>query len=185
MTRYLSLVATLGLLLGACTSAGGEEAEHPPSTQLAWHAAADGPPHALRQPTTTTSTSPPPPPTTLPPPTTTTTAPPPPTTAPPPPPAQVQPASSGSCGGHAELVARHFPAEQLRTACRVLLCESGGNFQAENPSSSASGGWQFLSSTWERTTGTPAPASAYSPDTQTAAAAQLWASSGWGQWSCA
>jgi hypothetical protein len=97
----------------------------------------------------------------------------------------VQPASSGSCGGHAELVARHFPAEQLRTACRVLLCESGGNFQAENPSSSASGGWQFLSSTWERTTGTPAPASAYSPDTQTAAAAQLWASSGWGQWSCA
>jgi muramidase (phage lysozyme) len=65
------------------------------------------------------------------------------------------------------------------------MCESGGNPTAENPSSSASGLWQFLASTWERTTGTPAPASAYSPDQQTAAAAQLWRSSGWGQWSCA
>lgn len=97
----------------------------------------------------------------------------------------MQPASSGSCGGWADTVAAHFPAEQVARACRVLLCESGGNFQAENPRSSASGGWQFLASTWESVTGTPAPASAYSPDVQTAAAARLWRSSGWGQWSCA
>lgn len=173
MTRYLSLVATLGLLVGACASAGGEESEHPPSPPLVWHAAADSPPVALRQPPTTT-------PSTVPP---TTAPPPPPTTSPPP--VQVRPAGPGSCGGWADTVAAHFPAAQVATACRVLVCESNGNPRAENRRSSASGLWQFLAGTWESVTGTPAPASAYSPDQQTAAAARLWASSGWGPWSCA
>jgi len=66
-----------------------------------------------------------------------------------------------------------------------MMCESGGSPTAENSRSSASGAWQFLSSTWQSTTGTAPPASAYSMDTQTAAAASLWSSSGWGQWSCA
>lgn len=66
------------------------------------------------------------------------------------------------------------------------MCESGGSTTVSNHGGSgASGLWQFMGSTWESTTGTPAPASNYSGDTQTAAAAQLWRSGGWSQWSCA
>lgn len=82
------------------------------------------------------------------------------------------------------MIAAHFPPEQHATACRVMMCESGGNPSAQNPRSTASGLWQFLNGTWESTTGTPAPASAYSPSQQTAAAAALWRSSGWRPWSC-
>ncbi len=61
----------------------------------------------------------------------------------------------------------------------VMLCirqaESGGNYQAENPTSSASGAWQFIDSTWESVTGLPAPASAYDRATQDAAFLKLWA----------
>jgi hypothetical protein len=91
----------------------------------------------------------------------------------------------GPCGGWDATIAAHFPAEQIAKACSVMMCESRGNPTAENPRSSASGLWQFLSSTWESTTGTPAPASSYSADVQTAAAATLWRSSGWRPWSCA
>jgi len=91
----------------------------------------------------------------------------------------------GPCGGWDATIAAHFPAEQTDKACSVMMCESRGNPTAENPRSSASGLWQFLSSTWESTTGTPAPASSYSADVQTAAAASLWRSSGWRPWSCA
>lgn len=89
----------------------------------------------------------------------------------------------GDCGGWDELIAAHFPGEVVK-ACSVMMCESRGNPQAENSSSSASGLFQFLSSTWESTTGTPAPASAYSGGTQIAAAAKLWRSSGWSPWVC-
>lgn len=92
---------------------------------------------------------------------------------------------AGACGGWGDTIAAHFPAEQVRKACSVMMCESNGNPSAENSRSSASGLWQFLSGTWESTTGTPAPASAYSAGTQTAAAATLWRSSGWSPWSCA
>lgn len=42
---------------------------------------------------------------------------------------------TGRCGGH-------LPP------CSVMMCESGGNLRAENPSSSASGKWQIIDSTW-------------------------------------
>lgn len=42
---------------------------------------------------------------------------------------------SGACGGD-------LPP------CSVLACESGGNLTAQNPTSSASGKWQILDSTW-------------------------------------
>jgi len=69
----------------------------------------------------------------------------------------------------------------------VMLCvreaESGGDYQAENPTSSASGAWQFIDSTWESVTGLPAPASAYPRDVQDAAAVELWAGgAGAGHW---
>lgn len=127
--------------------------------------------------------------TTTPPPTTTTTHYHPPTPKPQPQPqpasqpAPQAPAPTGSCGGWEGLISAHFPNE-VPKACSVMMCESKGNPTAENSSSSASGLWQFLDGTWESVTGTPAPASQYSAETQTAAAAKLRNSSGWGQWSC-
>jgi hypothetical protein len=94
-------------------------------------------------------------------------------------------AAPGPCAGWQDTIAAYFPADQVAKACRVMMCESGGNPHAENPGSSASGLFQFLDSTWESTTGTPAPASAYGGATQVSAAAKLWSSSGWGPWSCA
>ena len=69
----------------------------------------------------------------------------------------------------------------------VQLCireaESGGDYRAENPESSASGAWQFIDSTWESVTGLPAPASAYPRDVQDAAFLELWADgAGAGHW---
>lgn len=132
----------------------------------------------LEPPTTTTSTTttqPPPPPTTT-------------TTAPPPPPV-VEPASSstGDCGGYVPLLQKYWPGDQIAKACQVIGCETGYTYSPSerNPSSSASGLFQFLDGTWESTTGTPAPASNYSAETQIAAGAKLWRQSGWNPWSCA
>lgn len=59
-------------------------------------------------------------------------------------------------------------------AVRVARCESGGDPNAQNPSSSASGLYQFIDGTWSSVTGLAAPASAYSVETQTAAFWKLW-----------
>lgn len=91
--------------------------------------------------------------------------------------------ANGSCGGWRSLVSAYFPSEVAK-ACAVLMCESRGDPTAYNPYSTASGLWQFLDATWEQTTGTPAPASAYSAKTQTAAASSLRNSSGWSAWEC-
>lgn len=106
-------------------------------------------------------TPPPPPPTT----TTTTTAPP----APAPAPAPAAEPSSGRCGGD-------LPP------CYVMMRESGGNIRAQNPSSTASGKWQFLDSTWA---GYGGYSSAYlAPESvQDARARELWAGgAGCGHW---
>lgn len=71
---------------------------------------------------------------------------------------------------------------------RIRGCESGsgpnspGNYRAENRSSSASGAYQFLDSTWRSTTGLRPPASAYSPAVQDAAARKLFSRSGTSPW---
>lgn len=79
--------------------------------------------------TTTTTTPPPPPPTTA--------APRPAPTAPP---ITAAPAptnyGSGACGGD-------LPP------CYVMMRESGGSITAQNPTSTASGKWQVLDSTWQ------------------------------------
>ncbi len=107
---------------------------------------------------TTTSTTSTVPPTTAPPTTT------PPTTAPPTttPPAPVVPASThGACGGN-------LPP------CCVMMRESRGNPTAVNPSSGASGKWQFMSGTWANYKGYPTAAAA--PEAvQDERAAQIWA----------
>lgn len=66
--------------------------------------------------------------------------------------------------------------------CCVMQRESGGSITAQNPSSSASGKWQFLSSTWNNYMGYPTAASA--PEwVQDKYAAELWAGgAGAGHW---
>ncbi|MGN6693915.1 MAG: transglycosylase family protein [Aquihabitans sp.] len=108
-------------------------------------------------------TPPPPPPTTTT--TTTTTAPP----APAPAPAPVAEQGTGRCGGD-------LPP------CYVMMRESGGNIRARNPSSSASGKWQFIRSTWA---GYGGYSDAYlAPESvQDAKARELWAGgAGCGHW---
>lgn len=59
-------------------------------------------------------------------------------------------------------------------AYAIRECESGGNYTAENPVSSASGAWQFVSATWAWVTGLEPPASAYPAEVQDAAFLELW-----------
>ncbi len=87
------------------------------------------------------------------------------------------------------LITRYFPNE-VGTALRIIACESRGNPNAKNPSSSAAGLWQFLRSTWDyaaATTGSPSYAQGgpYDPTWATINAAWLRArGSGWNQWTC-
>jgi septal ring factor EnvC (AmiA/AmiB activator) len=66
----------------------------------------------------------------------------------------------------------------------IVMCESGGDFGAVNPSSGAGGAYQILPSTWELYGGEGNPEDA-SPVEQSEIAAQIWADSGAGAWVCA
>ncbi len=66
----------------------------------------------------------------------------------------------------------------------IVQCESGGNFDAVNPSSGAGGAYQILPSTWELYGGEGNPEDA-SPAEQADIAAQIWADSGGSAWVCA
>ena len=59
----------------------------------------------------------------------------------------------------------------------IVMCESGGNFDAVNPSSGAGGAYQILPSTWELYGGEGNPEDA-SPAEQSDIASQIWADSG-------
>jgi len=66
----------------------------------------------------------------------------------------------------------------------IVMCESGGNFNAVNPSSGAGGAYQILPSTWRLYGGSGSPQDA-SPSDQSQIAAQIWADSGSSAWACA
>ena len=66
----------------------------------------------------------------------------------------------------------------------IVMCESGGNWNAVNPSSGAGGAYQIMPSTWEMYGGQGAPQDA-SPQEQSDIAAQIWADSGASAWVCA
>lgn len=104
------------------------------------------------------------------------------TNTPPPPPAP-PPSATGSCGGYEGLVSSYFGSE-TSTACRVMMCESGGNPTAYNPSS-ASGLFQFLRSTWQQMLGMSGEARDYPAEVQIKQAKRLRDMAGWSQWSCA
>jgi peptidoglycan hydrolase CwlO-like protein len=66
----------------------------------------------------------------------------------------------------------------------IVMCESGGNFQALNSSSGAGGAYQILPSTWRLYGGKGLPHQA-PPAEQHRIAAMIWADSGPAAWVCA
>lgn len=66
----------------------------------------------------------------------------------------------------------------------IVMCESGGNYSALNPSSGAGGAYQIIPSTWEAYGGQGAPHEAPKAE-QDRIAAEIWADSGGGAWVCA
>jgi hypothetical protein len=88
------------------------------------------------------------------------------------------------------LVDKYFDDGDFDTAMSILACESGGNPTAQNPRSTARGGWQFLKSTWGWATTQsgfdvdPYPAGPDDPVQSTMMAAWLQDTYGWTQWEC-
>ena len=66
----------------------------------------------------------------------------------------------------------------------IVMCESGGDFTAVNPTSGAGGAYQILPSTWHLYGGEGLPQDA-SPEEQSRIAALIWADSGASAWVCA
>jgi septal ring factor EnvC (AmiA/AmiB activator) len=66
----------------------------------------------------------------------------------------------------------------------IVMCESGGNYGAVNPSSGAGGAYQILPSTWGLYGGQGAPQEAPKEE-QDRIAAEIWADSGGSAWVCA
>lgn len=65
----------------------------------------------------------------------------------------------------------------------IVMCESGGNYSAVNPSSGAGGAYQILPSTWELYGGKGEPQNAPKAE-QDRIAAEIWADSGPSAWVC-
>jgi len=65
----------------------------------------------------------------------------------------------------------------------IVMCESGGNYSALNPSSGAGGAYQILPSTWELYGGHGEPQSAPKAE-QDRIAGEIWADSGSSAWVC-
>lgn len=65
----------------------------------------------------------------------------------------------------------------------IVMCESGGNYSAVNPSSGAGGAYQVLPSTWELYGGQGEPQNAPKAE-QDRIAGEIWADSGPSAWVC-
>lgn len=65
----------------------------------------------------------------------------------------------------------------------IVMCESGGNYSAVNPSSGAGGAYQILPSTWELYGGQGEPQNGSKAE-QDRIASEIWADSGTSAWVC-
>lgn len=87
-----------------------------------------------------------------------------------------------------DLVAVYFPASEIERALCVMSAESRGDPNADNPTSTAAGLFQFLRSTWDSvvpisvTGGSYASGQVYLPEPNVRAAAWLVAADGWHHW---
>jgi hypothetical protein len=73
------------------------------------------------------------------------------------------------------LAEQHFPSNRVDEALHIMSCESGGDPDAYNPYSGASGLFQFIPSTWASASASAgySGASAFEPEANTATAAWL------------
>lgn len=102
---------------------------------------------------------------------------------PPPPPTAVEPAPRPAPAVGVISPSSLEPCGGDLPPCYVKARESGGDYNAQNPSSSASGAWQFLDSTWAGYGGYARAVHA-PPDVQDARARDLWAGgAGCSHWS--
>ena len=85
------------------------------------------------------------------------------------------------------LVEKYFPASQVATAMRVLRCESGGDPNAYNARSGASGLFQHLKRYWPSRADAAgwAGASVFNGEANIAVSAWLQGRDGWRHWTCA
>jgi septal ring factor EnvC (AmiA/AmiB activator) len=90
-----------------------------------------------------------------------------------------QQASSGSGSGSPAYLGGPYSIPTY-----IVMCESGGNYHALNPSSGAGGAYQILPSTWAAYGGQGAPQNAPKAE-QDRIAAEIWRDSGPSAWSCA
>jgi septal ring factor EnvC (AmiA/AmiB activator) len=93
---------------------------------------------------------------------------------------QQQQSSSGSSGSGSPA----YLGGPYSIPTYIVMCESGGNYHALNASSGAGGAYQILPSTWRAYGGEGAPQDAPKEE-QDRIAAEIWADSGPGAWSCA
>ena len=77
-----------------------------------------------------------------------------------------------------------FPGGPYSIPTYIVMCESGGNYHALNPSSGAGGAYQILPSTWAAYGGHGEPQNASKAE-QDRIAAEIWADSGPSAWACA
>lgn len=83
------------------------------------------------------------------------------------------------------LVSAYFAPEHVDLALRIISCESGGDPNAQNPSSGAAGLFQHIPRYWDArvaNAGMPG-ASIFDPIANVAASAYLAYTGGWGHWS--
>lgn len=82
------------------------------------------------------------------------------------------------------LIEQYFPPRQVNTAMCVLRYESGGNPNAKNPHSTASGLFQHLASYWDDRSAKAGwdGADIFDPEANVAVAAWLQDTGGWAHW---
>jgi septal ring factor EnvC (AmiA/AmiB activator) len=96
---------------------------------------------------------------------------------------EIEAAEAASRAGAEETVGRWLGGP-YSIPTYIVMCESGGNYGALNPSSGAGGAYQILPSTWEAYGGEGNPEDA-SPQQQHDIAQQIWEDSGSSAWVCA
>lgn len=103
------------------------------------------------------------------------------------------PSTNTAWGGNVEqwrpLVETYFQPADVPWAMRVMACESGGNPNAKNRTSTASGLFQFLRSTWDWVAeglgfGTHASGAVFNPEQNVRAGAWLYYNGGPSHWVC-
>jgi septal ring factor EnvC (AmiA/AmiB activator) len=98
--------------------------------------------------------------------------------------AQVQEARLAESEAEAEEEVGRWLGGPYSIPTYIVMCESGGNYSALNPSSGAGGAYQILPSTWELYGGKGEPQNAPKAE-QDRIAAEIWADSGGSAWVCA